>query len=355
MINVFGSNINQEELEEIKSSLSWMGMGRKVEQFEQSLSERIGSGIVMLDSGSNALHLATHLLNLRGNVIVPSLAWVSCASAITLSGLKPNFCDVDEETQNITIESIERVINKDTSAIMVIHYAGKPVNIPSLRKFGLPIIEDAAHAIDSKLDGKHCGTFGDVAIFSFDSVKNLATPEGGAICSNSYLLEKAREYRYCGVNKSGFSNQNKSRWWEHEINHIWHKMIPNDISASVGLSQLKKLDKHQQIRKSIWNRYQSELNLPWIKRPVDPEPNEQHSYFTYLIRVERRDELANYLLKNDVYTTFRYHSLHLNKIYNDVKSLPVCEKLNKCGLNLPLHPKLENKDVDKIIDLIRKF
>jgi dTDP-4-amino-4,6-dideoxygalactose transaminase len=355
VINVFGANLDNEELQEIKSSLdsSWMGMGEKVSRFETALAQRNNLlGLTMVDSGSNALYLAIRLLNIeRKKIIVPSFTWTACANAVLLAGYEVIFADVDYNTQNITEKTVAQVITKDVGAIMAVHYAGKPCNMKRLKTFGVPVIEDAAHAIDSKIDDTYCGNLGEIAIYSFDSVKNLPTPEGGAIVGKKEYTDLAKEYRYCGMPKSGFSNVSNKKWWETKTKHIAPKMLPNDICASVGLSQLKKLDTHQKRRKEIWNKYQESFNN--LLKPADPESNEQHSYFTYLIRVKSRDALAHHLYDNGIYTTLRYHPLHLNEIYNCTNSLPVCEKLNEEGLNLPLHPALSDNDVDKIIELVK--
>lgn len=356
MINVFGANVGQEELSVISSCFdnSWMGMGKQVELFEKRLSKRLGiDDLVMLSSGSDALLLAIKLLNLPlgSKIILPSFTFVACANAIILAGHIPVFADVDWETQNITEKTVAKVIDHHVKAIMVVHYAGLPVDIDSLT-FGLPIIEDSAHAIDSKYKGKSCGAIGDIGIYSFDSVKNLPTPEGGAIVGSEEILKRAREFRYSGINKTGYFNMEQEKWWEYDIKNIWHKMIPNDISASIGISQLDKLDVHQKRRKEIWDIYQKELK---VENPTDAKKGDRHSYFTYLIKVKKRNELARYLLENEVFTTLKFHPLHLNAIYKQNVSLPITEKLNEVALNIPIHPKLTDNDIDKVINLINNF
>lgn len=361
MITVFGSKTGNAEIKEVSSSIKncWMGMGPKVTAFEKKFSAHINANFLMVDSGSNALMMAVKLLDLPPGteIILPSLTWVACAQAILLNGHRPVFADVDETTQNITAADIERCLTKNTRAIMVVHYAGKPVEMEPVLKFGLPVIEDAAHAVCSSIDGQRCGTIGDAGIYSFDSVKNLATPEGGGITAKAGL-DKARILRYCGIGKSGLQNSTeKQRWWEYEIHEAFPKMLPNDISAGIGLVQLKRLKKNQQKRKKIWKIYQEELKTGWIKNPAEAAGNEEHSYFTYFIRVEngKRDQLARYLLENKIYSTLRYHPLHLNAIYKSGQRLPVCETLNETGLNIPLHPNLTEQEVSYIINRIKKF
>jgi aminotransferase len=366
MISVFGSSVGQEELDEIKSSIKnqWMGIGPKTKQFEEAFAQRLGlPGFTLLDSGSNALFMAMRLLNLPpgAEVILPSFTWISCAHAVVLAGCKPVFCDVDLDTHNVTRQTIEPHITPNTGVIMVVHYAGKPVRLDEIQDLGFPIIEDAAHAVDSKLRGRSCGAIGDVGIYSFDAIKNLAMPEGGGITARDpEATAKTKLLRYCGIGKSGFeaSRQKQSRWWEYNIIDFFPKLIPNDICASVGLAQLRKLDDLQARRKQIWGIYQRELaGIGWLVRPKDAESDEQHSYFTYVIRALGgcRDRLAQYLYDNGVYTTLRYHPLHMNPIYKSDARLAVCEQLNEEALCVPLHPRLSNSDVAKIVDLLRKF
>jgi aminotransferase len=277
--------------------------------------------------------------------------------------MKPVFCDVDISSMNVTAETIATKITPNTKAIMVVHYAGLPVDMDELKVFGLPIIEDAAHAVDSKYKGKHCGAISEVGIYSFDAVKNLTSGEGGGVSTmNEEMLERAKMLRYCGIGKSGFdaaiSNaKGKNRWWEYSISEPFIKMLPTNMAASIASAQLEKIDDLQMIRKNIWDIYQSEFEkIPWIVRPIEANDGDKHSYFTYCIRTPKRDELAHYLLENDIYTTLRYHPLHMNKLYNQLDvNLKNCEILNEDCLSIPLHPRLTAEEVGKIIDKIKLF
>lgn len=366
MISVFGSKVGQEEIDAIKSSIEnqWMGIGPKTGEFEKAFAERLNlPSFTLLNSGSNALLMAVRILNLPpgSEVILPSFTWISCAHAVVLAGLNPVFCDVDLDTHNVTRKNIEPLINSRTGAIMVVHYAGKPVRMETLTDFGLPIIEDAAHATDSKLSDDYCGTMGDIGIFSFDAVKNLPMPEGGGITvKNPDIMEKTRMLRYCGIGKSGFEaiQAKADRWWEYKIIDFYPKLIPNDICASVGLAQLKKLDAHQAYRKKIWDLYQKEFkNLGWLARPQDAAPDEQHSYFTYCVRLEKgdRDKFAKHLFDKGIYTTLRFHPLHLSPIYKSNAKLPESELLSETALNLPIHPNMSESDAETVIQAVKSF
>ena len=365
MINVFGSCVGREELEEIRSSLEaqWLGIGPKTAAFEKAFAERLAlPHFTLLDSGSNALYMAVKLLGLPpgSEVIVPSFTWISCAHAAVLCGCSPIFCDVDYDSHNVTAQTISRALSKKTKAILAVHYAGLPVDMESLAQFGLPVIEDAAHAVDSLRNGRACGGLGEVGIYSFDAVKNLAMGEGGGITARDPVLAaRTRQLRYCGIGKSGFeASANKDRWWEYNVTDFFPKMLPSDIAASIGLAQLRKLGAMQEKRRRVWELYQKEFSsLSWLLRPMDAPAGDRHSYFTYCVRLPggRRDAFAKYLYAQGIYTTLRYHPLHLNPIYGSRARLEVCERLNEEALSLPLHPGLSDEDVARIVEAVRRF
>lgn len=366
MISVFGSNISEKEISRVIEVLksNWLGFGGKVTEFEKKFSEKLGTeNFCMVDSGSNALFMAVKLLELPpgSEIILPSFTWVSCAQSILMAGHNPVFCDVEPDTMNVSAETIAPHITKKTKAIMIVHYAGKPVDLNPVMGLGLPVIEDAAHAVDSYYHGRACGSITDVGIFSFDAVKNLTAGEGGGICTrDSKKTEEAKMLRYCGIGKSGFeaasSSGSDNKWWEYNIIEPFIKMLPTNIAAAIASTQLERLPGLQKIRKEIWDTYQKEFEKEnWLIRPVEAESYEQHSYFTYVIRVPKRDELAKHLFDSGIYTTLRYHPLHMNRVYNSKARLKNTEQLNLDALSIPLHPNLTEENVSLIIDKIRKF
>ena len=364
MINVFGSKVGDGAIDKIAESIhkQWLGMGPNVSEFEERFAKRRRlSNFALVDSGSNALYMAVTLLALpKGSeVIVPSFTWVSCAQAVLLAGHKPIFADVDLTTNNVTAETISKQITEKTKAIMVVHFAGLPVDMDPILKLGYPVIEDAAHAVDSDYKGKPCGSMGDVAIYSFDAVKNISMGEGGGVTvRDAERAKRAKILRYCGIGKSGFeaSTHGKNRWWEYDIREPFIKMNPSDIQAAIGLDQLEHIDELQAYRKYIFDVYQRELGmLNWITLPVDAPAGSKHSYFTYSIRVPKRDEFAKYMFEHGVYTTLRYHPLHLNELYCSDAHLPNCEQLNEDAICIPLHPNLSEDDIGKVVDTIKAF
>jgi len=365
MINVFSSFVGIEEFSLIKKSFKkqWLGAGENVKRFENEFSNyRNIKNFLMVDNATNGLFLACKLLNLELNseIILPSFTCIACAQAIKMAGLIPVFCDVDYKTQNITIEHILPHITKNTKAIMVVHYAGLPVDIDPILNLGYPVIEDAAHAVVSSYKNKSCGALGEIGVFSFDPIKNLSSCEGGGMFfKDEKLLKQAINMRLCGVGSSGLQRMKseESMWWEDHADNIFIKSYPNDISAAIALAQLEKLNILQTRRKNIWNYYKSVFSkYHFIELPAEPDGDNKHSYFTFCIRVPKRNLLAHFLLAHNVYTTLRFFPIHLNRYYyTSNHKLPNCEKLAEFALNIPLHPNLSDRDINYIVDNIIKF
>lgn len=365
MISVFGSRVSIKAVKYLKRSIKnqWLGLGPNVHEFEERFKKwRRLENFLLVDSGSNALFMALVSLNLKrgSEIILPSFTWVSCAQSVLMAGLTPVFCDVNLNDYNLSFEHIIPKITNKTGAVMVVHYGGLPVDMDPIINLGYPVIEDAAHAVNSHYKGKACGSIGDIGIFSFDAVKNLAIGEGGGITfKNSDHFNRAKLLRYAGIGKSGFeaSNNGKSRWWEYNISEPFIKMLPSDIHAAIGLEQLDNINRNQKSRERQWNNYILHLgNVCQIDIPESPIYDFNHSYFTFTIKCEDRDYLAKFLYDNAVYTTLRYHPLHMNNLYESTNiHLKNTEILNEVALSLPLHPNLSKRDQNKVIRLIKEF
>ena len=351
-IQVFGCSTGQEEADATRQVLEsqWLGMGPRVIEFEEKF-KRHGrlQNFLMVDSGSNALWLAIALLNLppKSEIVLPSLTWIACANVIKLAGHTPIFCDVELDTCNVSSSTLQRCLTQNTAAIMIVHFAGLPVELEPILKLGYPLIEDAAHAADSWYNGALCGSLGDIGIYSFNSVKNIASGGGGGITVRSELLfERAQRLRYCGIGESGYdaSVRSKFPWWQYDISESFIKMLPNDLNASVATVQLGNLLHNQKRRREIWNRYNECLSdLSWLSLPSDAPGRE-------------RDLLAKYLFERGIYTTVRYSPLHHLPIFgHQGNELVNTDKIYKQSLCLPLHPGLTEEDLSYVIDSIKAF
>lgn len=362
MIQVFSNSLGEEELQAIKPVFKskWIGYGNETKQFEKELSDKFDCPTLVTDSCTSALYMSMKMLNIKkgDEVIIPSIHFIGASNAIIDSGAKPVFADVDLKYLNILPEEIKRLRNENTKAVMLLHYGGHPCDMDKIYKYskGLKIIEDSANSPFSKYKGKNCGTLGDIGCFSFDAMKILCMGNGGAI-SMKELYNKALEYRYFGIKnrQSGFDSiKDKKRWWETELNCTSNRNMGCDILSAIGRAQLRKVDKFINRRKEIWGRYQGELPN-WIEKPPEPLSETESSYYFYWIKSNKRDRLAQHLVDNGIYCTFKYPPLHLINYYNSNAKLPNSELLNETTLNIPLHQNLSNDDVTKIVKTIKSF
>lgn len=370
-LNVFGSAFDSAELDAVAGPIqrNWVGMGAEVTKFEQALSERLGGvEVILVNSGSAALHLAVKSLKLPrgGHLLLPANTWNSCANAVVQSGLVPVFVDCDPATGNITPPLVDDALTAETVGLMVVHYAGLPVDMDAMLAFGLPVIEDAAHAVDSTYKGKWCGSIGEVGIYSFDSVKNIATPDLGAVVTrNSEIAEWVKSVRYSGIAKSGAESSTESTsWWTPRHIEVMPKYSPNDVAAAMGLSQLNRIRSLQSRREELWRTYEERLaaNRDLTLPLLELDYVYRHSWFTFFIRVSSkvRDDLARFLLAKGIYTTVRYSPLHVLEIFTPpdgrkIRPLPGSETFADEALNLPLHPRMTSEDVHFVCDLVESF
>jgi dTDP-4-amino-4,6-dideoxygalactose transaminase len=366
MISVFGAKVSEKERSYLEIALSnnWLGYGPLCQKFEQRCSIEFGiPHFLMVNSGTSALYLAVKALGLPpgSEVILPSFTYIGCATAVIANQLIPVFADVDPFTQNLTAAFIAQKITPKTKAIIVVHYAGLPVDMHDILQLNIPVIEDAAHAIGATSQGKRCGTKGRIGIYSFDGTKNIASGEGGGICLHSQEdYDAVRSMRLCGVTATGFdqAKAGNAAWWEEKMTTPGLRFIPSDVSGAIALGQLDAFAQNQFRRRQLWQLYQRELSdLNDLHLPSEAQSGDEHGYFTYFARStgNRRNALVRYLLDNEVYTTLRYQPLHYTLSEYANGKLDNTETLAQQGFNLPLHPSVSDNDIDKIISLIHQF
>ena len=235
-------------------------------------------------------------------VILPSISFIGAANAIVDCGAKPVFCDVDIRTLNVSADDIERNITDKTKAVIILHYAGVPCDMDDIvdlcKRYNLKLIEDNANSPVSTYNDIYTGTIGDIGLWSFDAMKILVMGDGGLVYCKDVDLAKRLDYEtYLGLKSaSGFSNSIDTKWWEFDVELPGRRVIINDITAAIGLEQLKKVDKFIQRRKEIACFYDENLcKLNWLKIPPKILSESVSSYYMYWIQTEFRDELAKYL------------------------------------------------------------
>lgn len=370
MIQIFSNSLGNEEIEAIKRVFKskWIGFGNESRMFEKEFGEKIGEKKVLVTNCCTAgLFMSMSILGIKegDEIIIPSINFIGVANAVIKAGARPVFADVDPEYLNIAPSEIDRLKNKKTKGVFLLHYGGHPCDMGRLRSSckEMYIIEDSANSVVSKYKGKNCGTLGDIGCFSFDSMKILSMGDGGAITvKDENLFSKAMEVRYLGLKnrQSGVDSlkEKGNRWWEIDLASAENRYLTNDILCAIARVQLKKLDSFIRRRKEIWEIYQREFrDLELVVIPPEPLSNTESSYYLYWLKVKRnlRDRLAVYLIDSGIYCTFRYYPLHMIKQYASAESLPTAERLNEEVINLPLHQNLSDIDVEKIVDVVKNF
>lgn len=358
MINVFQPSLDLEELLAVAKTFqsNWIGKGDRVSEFEYEFAKylNVSADIVSTNSATEALFQIFEQLNMSyfDEVIIPSIHFIGAANAIIANGGKPIFCDVDPATLNTSIEHIEPLVTGKTIAVVLLHYGGNPCDVqPIIDKLGdkgIFIIEDAACALGATYKGKPVGTIGDFGVWSFDAMKTITCGDGGMLYSSHIDNARyARESMYLGMNQSSGLESDNNQWWKFEVKLPGRRSIMNDISASIGLEQLKKLPEYlgkRAVTKSIYEQHLGTL-------PILPDCTSGHSF--YWIQTPYRDELAHYLREHDIYTTFRYWPCHKALGYN--VDLPNTEKAARETLLLPLHQSMSYHDTLMVVELVQEF
>ncbi|MET9558366.1 DegT/DnrJ/EryC1/StrS family aminotransferase [Streptomyces sp. NPDC006645] len=372
MINVFQPSLGDEELAAVAEvfSSNWLGHGPRTKAFEAEFAEHLGvpaENTIFINSATAGLFLSTELLELGpgDEVVLPSMSFVAAGNAIAATGARTVFCDVDPRTLNPSAADIERALTPRTKAVLVLHYGGQPGDIAAIadlcRDRGVTLIEDAACAVASDVDGKKCGTFGDIAMWSFDSMKVLVTGDGGMLyVRDPELARRARSHTYHGLEQSsGFAAARvSSRWWDLNVRAFGRRIVGNDLTAAIGSVQLRRLPSFVERRREIAGTYDRLLaDTPGITLPPPLPAGHSSSHYFYWVQLdpEVRDQVASDLLEHDVYTTLRYPPLHKVPVYgHDGRELPMTDRASETTLLLPLHQGLDDAEVRTVAGRLGK-
>ena len=374
---VFGQpNIENEEILEVVKTLKsgWLGTGPKVDKFEKLICKyKKIKNTIAVNSCTAALHLSLLAIELEkgDEVILPSMTFAATANAVIHAGGVPVFADCKIETMNIDIKDIERKITKKTKAIIPVHFAGRPCEMDKIiliaKKFDLKVIEDCAHAIETKYKGKFAGTIGDIGCLSFYVTKNVVTGEGGAIITNNVkYANKIKVLALHGLTKNAWSRFSDKGYSHYKVVSPGFKYNMMDIQASIGIHQLRKITGSWKKRKKIWEFYnESFKKMPFIKLDSIMQ-HMRHAYHLYIILLDinklniTRDIFLEEMRKLNIGVGVHYTALHLHpyykKKYNYKKGdFKNAEFISKRTISLPLSPQLNQKDQRDVVNAVKKI
>ena len=345
----------------------WLTMGKVTQEFEATFAAHVqAKHAIAVTNATAALHLACLALGLGpgDEVIVPSLTFVATANAVRYVGAIPVFADVvSSDDLNIAPNAIESLITAHTRAIIVVHYAGYPCDMEAIlsiaKQHNLFVIEDAAHAVGSELDGRPLGTWGDVGCFSFFSNKNMTTGEGGMLTTNNDdLAQKLNRLRSHGMTSLTW-DRHKGHAYSYDVVDLGYNYRIDEIRAAIGLVQLSKVERNNERRRSLTQVYRDALQelTPQIAVPFESHIGKTSAHIMPILlpKETMRKEFIDSMKENGIQTSIHYPPIHTFTAYKDkmVWDLPVTEDVAKREITLPLYPAMSNDDVIVVVSAIQ--
>jgi len=363
--------ISNEDKKIVNKTLtqSMLTLGPRLEKFEADFCKYSQAKYAIAVSNCTAaLHLSLKALGIKKDdeVIVPDLTFVADANAVLACNAKPVIVDINKENFFLSIPNIKKNITKKTKAIIPVHIYGQVCNIDEIldvaRGNNLKVIEDCAHAIGTFHNSKHVGNLGNTGCFSFYPTKNITTAEGGMVTTNSKkIAEKIRQLRSHGMTKSLKSRYSSKYPWIFDIVEPGYNYRMDEIRAALGITQLKRIKKINELRKNASFYYHKNLqNIPGIILP-DMVNDKSHSYHLYTIRVTKsfklsRNQLFKKLKDNGIRTTVYWMPIHEYTAFRKfAKSSSIINtaKIYDQILALPLFPNISKKHQDSVIKVIK--
>ena len=366
-------NFDQREQKVVDQVIKrkWLTMGETVERLETDFAAFTGAKhAVALSSGTAALHLAIMAAGIKpgDEVIVPSLSFVASSNAILYAGAKPVFVDISAlDDFNLSCQDVERKITTRTKAIMVVHYGGYLADMERIKEIArshrLFVIEDSAHAIGADLNSRMAGTLGDVGCFSFFSNKNMATGEGGMIVTDSGRLTKNFQLLRSHGMTSMTLNRFRGHAYSYDVVDLGYNYRMTEISAALGILQLKKLPGANRKRKMLTNLYLTHLKgTDGLSIPFQDYPrNSSHHLFPILLdRKIGRKKFMELLKKEGIQSSIHYPPIHSFSYYREnfrrkQEKLPLTEHVGAHEVTLPLYPLLKKSEVAFVCEKIKRI
>lgn len=359
-----------ECLNQIKECLEkgWTGLGFKTTEFEEAWKKYTGLEYAhFLNSNTSGLHLAVYMMKTKygwndgDEILTTPLTFVSTNHAIMYERMKPIFVDVDD-TLCIDPNLIEQKITNKTKAIIYVGIGGNTGHYQKVleicKKHNIKVILDAAHMSGTKFKGKHVGSEADVAVFSFQAVKNLATADSGMICwNNKEDDERARKLCWLGINKDTYartSSQGNYKWM-YDVEEVGFKYHGNSIMAAIGLTQLKYLDQDNEFRRNTAKKYKEALqNVPGLEF-INIHPDCVSSTHLFQIRTTKREALLKFLNDNEIFPGVHYRDNTEYRMYSYGKgTCPQSKKASDEIISLPLHLKITDAEIVNVANKIKE-
>lgn len=365
----FGAEEEQAVMRVVKSR--WLTMGAVTQQFEQEFAAFNGvKHAIAVTNATAALHMACVAAGLGpgDEAILPSLTFVATANAVRYTGATPVFADIEGVNNlNISAQAIEACITSHTRAILVVHYGGYACDMPAIlaiaKKHGLVVIEDAAHAVGSQLEGRMLGAWGQIGCFSFFSNKNMTTGEGGMLVTDDdALAEKFRLLRSHGMTSLTW-DRHKGHAWSYDVVDLGYNYRIDEMRSALGRVQLEKLSQHNQLRQERTRLYHDLLQelCPEVGIPFQRHPGVSACHLMPVLLPDgvAREEIMEKMKAKGIQTSIHYPPIHQFSAYSQLTTqassdLKITDLLAAHEVTLPLFPALSPTDVKFVVDALRE-
>ena len=372
-------HITDEDIQVVVETLKsdYLTQGPKIAEFETDFAKYCGCKYAcVVSNGTAALHLCAMALGIKpgDKVITTPITFVASANGFRYCGAEIVFCDINPDTYLMDMDKLEDILKASPKgtykAVVPVDFAGYPVDVERMRaladKYGFAIVEDACHApggslVDSKgvknMVGN--GSYADLTVFSFHPVKHIATGEGGAITTNNKeLYDKVSLYRTHGITKDPGLLQENHGGWYYEMQELGYNYRITEFQAALGISQLKRLDWSIERRNEIANKYDAAFANTSIRTPFRAD-NITHAFHLYIIQVDKRKELYDFLRQNNIFSQVLYIPAHTMPYYRQLGwadgDMPVAEDYYSKCLAIPMYPSLTDEEQDWVIEKVLEF
>ncbi|MDB5069500.1 MAG: DegT/DnrJ/EryC1/StrS aminotransferase [Candidatus Eremiobacteraeota bacterium] len=369
-VPVFVPYVGVDTLKHLTDALDvgWLGMGATTKEFEERIARWLGCAdrhVVATNTGTSALHIALLAAGVGpgDEVITPSFNYVADHQAISATGAEAVMCDIRDEDLGIDVASAESLIGPRTKAIVPLHFSGIPCAIDDVyalaRRHGLRVIEDACHAFGSTVAGEKIGSGGDVQFFSFDPVKIITSIDGGCVVTpHAGEMERLQRLRLLGVDKDTTLRYQNKRAWDYDVVSEGYRYHLTNIMASVGVSQIKRVDEFIASRRAVCERYSAAFDgLPGVR--VLRREYDDVSPFIYSLRVPaaRREALIEHLSARGIDVGIHFVPVHRHTYFAAARRspMPVTERVVDEVVTLPLHSLMPERSIERVIDGVVGF
>ena len=360
---LFYPNVPEKAVQAVVDVLHsrWIGQGPRVAEFEKRFAARFGGTgtAIAVGSGTDALHLSYILAGLQpgDEVITPVFTCTATSIPFLYMGVNIRFADVDPETLNINVDHVRELITEKTKAIVCVHYGGLPCDMDELlaisREFGIPIIEDAAHALGATYKGKVVGSISPFTMFSFQAIKHITTGDGGmVILQDPALVPVAERIRWFGIDRS---NKQKGTW-ENDISEVGYKYQMTDIAAAMGLAALDEFESTLAYRQKLFDVYKKGLNgVDGLHLIGAAHTDRTHAAWLCTAIVEKRVDFMNYLRAHKIESSqVHYRNDRYSVLGGRRDDLPNMDAVEDKYIVLPLNNHLTVDQIEFVCETIRK-